>query len=365
MDHFASAAHIVIVAVDLDQARIDQIAVFIVIQAAVLGHDAVLYFRLRLYGVRVRLRYWRVHHFAVLIKGIASLGQKAVGLGDPVGAALDRYVQQVVVIIGKVVIISVDHDQTRIVHDDAVFDQICIFLVVIEAGTVLLPNAVFIEGIEHVLALNVEGIYASCRIFAGTEVIFFAVNGHPLLGHPLAGPHIFDAFFIVDKIPAGQVSVRENVMISADGLLAVKRSPGIQIKIIVICLAGDCVVNRAPSGFQRAVDRVVGIAVQFKQTCYLALRYAVLSEVVVIAVLFILIARDLANTSHRYVINEVVEIISGLSPALPTGLVQGKAVFKCGVGGPEVGALFIGIVGVDEGDQAIGLLNAGIAGNGI
>ena len=207
MDHFAGAAHIVIVAVDLDQARIDQIAVFIVIQAAVLGHDAVLYFRLRLYGVRIRFSHRRVHHLAILIKGIASLGQKAVGLGDPVGAALDRYVQQVVVIIGKVVIISVDHDQTRIVHDDAVFDQICIFLVVIEAGTVLLPNAVFIEGIEHILALNVEGIYASCRILAGTEVIFLAVNGHPLLRDPLPGPHIPNTTGVLDQIATGQDGV--------------------------------------------------------------------------------------------------------------------------------------------------------------
>ena len=71
------------------------------------------------------------------------------------------------------------------------------------------------------------------------------------------------------------------------------------------------------------------------------------------------------NAGHRCVINEVVEIISGLSPALPIGLVQRKAVLKGGIGGAEVGALFVGIVGVDEGDQTIGLLNAGIAGYGI
>ena len=46
MDRFAGAAHIVIVAVDLDQARVGQLAVHIVIQAAVLLDDSVLHFRL-------------------------------------------------------------------------------------------------------------------------------------------------------------------------------------------------------------------------------------------------------------------------------------------------------------------------------
>ena len=228
-----------------------------------------------------------------------------------------------------------------------------------------MPNAVFIKGIEHVLALNVEGIRARCRILAGAEVIFIAVNGHPLLGYPLAGPHIFDSFFILDKITAGQNLVRENVMISADGLLAVDRSPCIQIKIIVVCLADNGVVHRAPSGFQRAVDRVICIAVQFEKSGYLTLGNSVIAEIVVIAVFFILITRNFVNAGHRCVIDKVVEIISGLSPALPVGLVQRKAVLKGGIGGAEVGALFVGIVGVDEGDQTIGLLNAGIAGYGI
>ena len=364
MDYLAVAAYIVVIAVKQNQARVDQIAVFIVIQAAVFGDDAVLHFRLRLCGVGVRLCYRRVHHLAVLIKGVVAFRHKAVGLADPVGAALDRYVQQVVVVIGKVVIISVDYDQARIVHYDAVFDQVSIFLVVIEAGTVLLPNAVFIKGIEHVLALNVEGIRARCRILAGAEVIFLAVNSHPLLGYPLAGPHIFDSFFILDKITAGQNLVREDVMIPADGLLAVNGVSGNRIKIVIHGFAGT-IVDGTPAGFQRAVDRVICIAVQFEKSGYLTLGNSVIAEIVVIAVFFILITRNLVNAGHRCVINEVVEIISGLSPALPIGLVQRKAVLKGGIGGAEVGALFVGIVGVDEGDQTIGLLNAGIAGYGI
>ena len=228
------------------------------------------------------------------------------------------------------------------------------------------PHTVFVHDVVMDNALGrIQSADTGSKIAVLLCIGDVAVNVQPLLGHPLAGPSVPGTIGILNQIAASQNLICKDIMVSADGLFAVNSFSGIGVKIIVVSPTAVGIVERAPSGFQRAVDRVVGIAVQFKQTCYLALRYAVLSEVVVIAVLFILIARDLANTSHRYVINEVVEIISGLSPALPTGLVQGKAVFKCGVGGPEVGALLAGIVGVDEGIKTIGLLNTGVAGNGI
>ena len=54
MDHFAGSAYIVIIAVDLDQARIGEPAVHIVPQAAVLLHDTVLHFRFGLRGIGIR-----------------------------------------------------------------------------------------------------------------------------------------------------------------------------------------------------------------------------------------------------------------------------------------------------------------------
>ena len=231
-------------------------------------------------------------------------------------------------------------------------------------GCAIFPKIVPIDRFVMVVAFSYILISLIAVAFT-VKIVFLSFDSVPLaLG--ISGAVIVSCALVhCQPYAAQQSAVFKFVcdIFKESSCFSVKALVRCRVKIIpVISIRAD---NIPPSGFQRAVDRVVGIAVQFKQTCYLALRYAVLSEVVVIAVLFILIARDLANTSHRYVINEVVEIISGLSPALPVGPVQRKAVFKCGVGGPEVGALFIGIVGVDEGDQAIGLLNAGIAGNGI
>ena len=367
MDKFAAAADIVVVPVNLNQARIGQHAVHIVVEAVVLGNNAVFHFRFGICRIgvdRIRIGHGRIGHSALIIKGIASFRHKAVGLADPVAAALDRSVHNLIVVIGEVIVVTVDQYQTGIGNNNTVFNQVGVSGPVIQAGLILLPDTVFIKRIEYIYAFNIECIQTRSCILAGAEVIFLAVNGHPLLGHPLAGPHIFDSFFIADKITAGQNLVREDVMIPADGLLAVNGVSGNRIKIVIHGFAGT-IVDGTPAGFQRAVDRVICIAVQFEKSGYLTLGNSVIAEIVVIAVFFILITRNLVNAGHRCVINEVVEIISGLSPALPIGLVQRKAVLKGGIGGAEVGALFVGIVGVDEGDQTIGLLNAGIAGYGI
>ena len=231
-------------------------------------------------------------------------------------------------------------------------------------GCAIFPKIVPIDRFVMVVAFSYILISLIAVAFA-VKIVFLSFDSVPLaLG--ISGAVIVSCALVhCQPYAAQQSAVFKFVcdIFKESSCFSVKALVRCRVKIIpVIPIRAD---NIPPSCFQLSVDRVVGIAVQFKQTCYLALRYAVLSEVVVIAVLFILIARDLANTSHRYVINEVVEIISGLSPALPTGLVQGKAVFKCGVGGPEVGALLAGIVGVDEGIKTIGLLNTGVAGNGI
>ena len=231
-------------------------------------------------------------------------------------------------------------------------------------GCAIFPKIVPIDRFVMVVAFSYILISLIAVAFT-VKIVFLSFDSVPLaLG--ISGAVIVSCALVhCQPYAAQQSAVFKFVcdIFKESSCFSVKALVRCRVKIIpVISIRAD---NIPPSCFQLAVDRVVGIAVQFKQTGYLALRYAVLAEVVVIAVFFILITRNFVNAGHRCVIDKVVEIISGLSPALPIGLVQRKAVLKGGIGGAEVGALFVGIVGVDEGDQTIGLLNAGIAGYGI
>ena len=153
-------------------------------------------------------------------------------------------------------------------------------------------------------------------------------------------------------------------MVSVNCLLSVQRFKGLKVKVIILILVG-IILKDTPTGHAYTTDSVIFFSLQFKQSSYFSLANAVFTKIVIIDIFCIIEIRSSINTCYQYVINVKIQIIARLHPALPAGLVQGKAVFKSGIGGSEVGPLFTGIVGVDKGIKTIGLLNTGVAGNGI
>ena len=232
MDDLARGLDIVVAAVDDYESGVVQLAVLVIVQAAVLRYDAVLHIRcrcrLRSGGRRRVLRRCRsrlnrrVDHSALFVERIVVFRHQAVCLGDPICAVLYGNAHQPIVVIGEIVVAAVDKNKSGIIDDDPVFDQVCVLANVVQAGSIYLPHAVFIEYVEHILALDVERIRAGRRISAGAEVILVSVDLGPLLCCPLAGPHILDALRVADKVAPGQDAVDKGIMISADDLLTIE-----------------------------------------------------------------------------------------------------------------------------------------------
>ena len=99
VDDLAARLDVVVSAVDLDQSGVGAQSVHVIVQAAVLGHDAVLR---GIFGLRIE-------HLAVIVKGVAALGHETVGLGDPVAAAMNHLTARL-----DVVVAAVDLDQAGV-----------------------------------------------------------------------------------------------------------------------------------------------------------------------------------------------------------------------------------------------------------
>ena len=219
----AGAIDIVVVAVDLDQARVGLDAVDVVVQLAVLVYNAILLFGIR-FGIRFRIRIWRrlFDHLAIRAKVIEARRKKPVGTIHPVmqrGNDLKGAVD--------IVIIALDLDQARIGRN-------AIHIVV--KHSVDLNNSVIVR---IRLKLQMSVLIEVIECFRKTCVI--------RIGHPVAA--VFNCCIIAGKI----------------------------IVISVFCLI-QAVANHT-------VDRIVGISVQLKQSCMLinTLTNAILAEIVPIS----------------------------------------------------------------------------------
>ena len=219
----AGAIDIVVVAVDLDQARVGLDAVDVVVQLAVLVYNAILLFGIR-FGIRFRIWIWRrlFDHLAIRAKVIEARRKKPVGTIHPVmqrGNDLKGAVD--------IVIIALDLDQARIGRN-------AIHIVV--KHSVDLNNSVIVR---IRLKLQMSVLIEVIECFRKTCVI--------RIGHPVAA--VFNCCIIAGKI----------------------------IVISVFCLI-QAVANHT-------VDRIVGISVQLKQSCMLinTLTNAILAEIVPIS----------------------------------------------------------------------------------
>ena len=219
----AGAIDIVVVAVDLDQARVGLDAVDVVVQLAILVYNAILLFGIR-FGIRFRIWIWRrlFDHLAIRAKVIEARRKKPVGTIHPVmqrGNDLKGAVD--------IVIIALDLDQARIGRN-------AIHIVV--KHSVDLNNSVIVR---IRLKLQMSVLIEVIECFRKTCVI--------RIGHPVAA--VFNCCIIAGKI----------------------------IVISVFCLI-QAVANHT-------VDRIVGISVQLKQSCMLinTLTNAILAEIVPIS----------------------------------------------------------------------------------
>ena len=140
MNDLSGGPDIVIVAVNLNQTRIGNHAIHIVIQDAVFRNNAVLQIS---FGVR-RFHYRRIHNLACFVEGIAHLRQQAVGLGDPVGLSVNDLAGG-----PDIVVVAVDLNQTRV-------GQLAIYIIV--QAAVFRNNAVLRRFRHHHLTVFVEGV---------------------------------------------------------------------------------------------------------------------------------------------------------------------------------------------------------------
>ena len=76
----------------------------------------------------------------------------------------------------------------------------------------------------------------------------------------------------------------------------------------------------------------------------------IIAEVIVITILLVLIARNALDSGQGHVVNIIVQIVTGLLPAIPRRLIQRKAVLEGLIGSSEMAALlrgaFIQMLGV-------------------
>ena len=157
--------------------------------------------------------------------------------------------------------------------------------------------------------------------------------------------------------------ILKHIVVAPDVYRTVDRPVCRGIEEINIVNAVIFVRDVPPAGLELAAYTVVETAAHGEQAVELAEAYAVIIKMVVVVGAGIIVPRKLADPGHGDVVDEVVEIAVKLVPALPVGLVKGKAVVDAAVDLAEMTALFVGVVGIDKGVNAVLLLNVRVARN--
>ena len=298
----------------------------IVVQLAVFLDKTVL---------NLRFRFFLNHHFAILVKVVISPCHQAVRVADIVVAVLYNLVRAV-----DVVIVTVNLNQACVLNRFAVFHIIGASIIIIKAGVIFLPHAVFIEYVD-IMRSSVRTLIimnSCCNISVWFCVIKIIVNAEPPVIQERSCPHIFRARVILDPLAVFQHTVFKCVCVAADSLLPVYGLMSFRFKVIILVLTVG-VGNYAPAGFGDTFNCVIRYTVELKQPGHLALAHTVLVKVVIIGVVLVLIARDILDAGHGLVLHIVVKIVAGLPPALPGGVIQREAVKEGLIGGGKVAAL--------------------------
>ena len=174
MDHLTiGGPHIIVVVIDLDQARTGQNAVNVVVQASIFGNDAVLH----------RARSRRIDHLSVTVERVLPDRHQAIGSCDPVGLSMDHLAGG----SPYIVVVSTDPDQARsgqdavnIVVEAAVFrnDAVFLFLLLREDDSALVVEVVDALLQQTVCLGDPVGPIPHKRSRRGAGVIVIAVNLH-------------------------------------------------------------------------------------------------------------------------------------------------------------------------------------------
>ena len=353
MDHLEGAVDIVVVAVDLDQARVGLDIVHVVIPGAVAFlHNAVLLLGLCLDD-----------HLAVITEGVLCCRQQAVGFGNVVFLPLYHCVGAV-----EVIIISIHLDQAGICDTNTFVHKVGGAIIVIESGEFFQPYAglvkdiYFLAGTFMVQCLGNARCHSAC---VGVGKILLSIHSEPLVLHLFSGPEVMDAVFIRFPGALDQNVVLKGVNMSAERACAIHGSAGRVIEIVIL-IGAVRTADQTPPLHQLAADGIIEVPVLFKQAGQLSGVYAVFTQVVVILFRFILVSRQFLNSGKGFVVPEVVDIPVKGGPAVFNGAVQRVDVFEVAEGGGKMAAIGMGgIFRLSIRINSVLLLEGGLAGHGI
>ena len=219
VDHLAAVADVVVIAVNLDQTGIAADVIHVIIQAAVLGNDAVL-------GLWIAGQ----NHAALLVKLVAALGEGIavgildgfrVGLADPVSAANDVQAGRIVVVVAPVGFLY----QAQ-VNANTVDVGVAVFLQPLPSDVHVLDGSGLGKGVgphrqQVVGPINPGALVLQCLVVLAKVEVFFC------LGNP-------DQAGILDDLAVfSQISVLPDV---GDAVGVAAESAGFQIKDVELVL---------------------------------------------------------------------------------------------------------------------------------
>ena len=344
----------------MNQTRIEANAVDVVVQLAVLIHNAILR--------RIR----RINdHAAIFIKAVERRGNTGIiGIGNPVAGIFYRsviYTSEIIVVsvfcqiqavadssVDGVVGVAVEIEESCVlVHTvaDTVFteiipvDRVVVVIAQLHIAKPFIAVAFFVEKVE----IFINGIPSTLNI-TGTVIITFAVVCRQ--------PCSLHQFTILKYV--GHFGEEAAVF-------AIQALKADRIEVIIAFLA-VFIRQIPPAGLGHAVDGVIARAVQLDQARDLALAGASrFIELIEILVSFVIQTGDLVDALQRLIVDEVVGHAVDRFPAGPRAVVQNEAVrevlirFAVEMAAARMRGVFRLLIGVN----AVLLLEGGLAGHAV
>ena len=336
--------YIIVITVQPNEPRAGQDAVLIVVQASILGNNAVLYIRSRI-GVRIGINDRRINHLTIRVKRIRTSGKKIVGISDPIASSM-YYLAG-----GRpdIVVVIADLDQAR-AGQDAVH-------IVVQAS-ILGDDAVFRLLRENNLTSVIKGIDAR-------------VQQAVCLGDPVATATHKGArggsCVIVRTIDQHQAVGNDNtvnaIVIIGGAFIEIDSSDGGVRKVRNDAVFTEGVIDSA--GQRQSVGLLNEILVLF---CRSLAGLRIFSEVVIVDLAVLL---DNALQAGFFLDDAAVEPIGIISDAVNTGNIflehtlavkDAAGFFRCSIGdqrrdsGSRVSGFGVQIVGIAVNDGPTGLL---------
>ena len=291
----------------------------------------------------------------MLIEIVQTLGQQTVGEGRPVPAVLDRLAGG-----AEIVIMPIVEYKACGKINDALAAIVGIAINIVGAGIPIHPDAVIIGNVPVIGILYFE--YTGYCMPVASEIVGIIVKGDPCITGGIPCPVVQCADIVIDELTADKAAVFKDIVVPPNYTFAVNRPAIISMEEIDVIDAVVLIGYVPPTGLELAVQSVIEMTVHREQLVQLAEADAVIIEAVVIIVCAVVMAGQALNTRHRYIINEVIEIIADFEPALAVRPVEDIAVGKARIGFAEMTAPLVGVIGIDEGVDTVLLLYIHIAG---